>query len=431
MIRSRPIRVVLAGMVVLAIPLVALAAWMRGAGARARFEHIASSALHRDITIEGMELGWSSLELEGLRVADPWVDDQAVYAEHASVDLDLWTLLGGGLRGTVRASAFEVTVRKRGHETNFHGMRSKSSGRELDLLLELEGGDVVYEDLDRNESVRAHRVALRGNVQRAGAQRVVGLDVEVGALNAWGIELRDVFAAARFDRESIVVPKLNVTLIQGAISAEGALAFGAEGEWSAVVDAHELTLDDDLLPIAAVVFPALAGMQDVPEGHAGGTMSLHVEAAGAGLSAESVRSSLSGEVQLGLRDLSLPSESLAVRLAGMFGQGDTLLAMPKVGVDARVEEGWIRVHELRMNGEKVALPFRGRAHMDGRLDLEIDVLPLLRAAGVSSKVERYAADLPLHVRGTVRDPDVDAPSARELAGSVGRAWLQKHRQAEG
>lgn len=425
--RRRAIRVGLATTALLAMLVGALVLWVHSDDARLRFEAVASDALHREVRVAALEVGWDRLVLHELTLSDPWSEDPALRAERGEFEVRWAALREGGLAGTLRAEQFSLQVRKRGRETNFHGIRrSHPRKRPLDIMLMLQGGEVQIHDEDRGETVRLDDVALVGRVQRADAQPVVGLDARAGVVVAHGISVFDVSVAMGLDAHGVQLEHLEARLGEGVVAADARLSFDAASAWSARVEANDVALRDELLPIVVAVFPGAAGVSETPEGRIAGRISLVAELEGSGFTRDSILRSLAGRLSVELDGVVLPPETAIVRIAALLGGASEPLSLDPLAIEASISGPWVRVDSVRSGGQPIALPFDGRVALDGRLDLDLDVLPLLRGLPrTHAWARKHTLALPVRIEGTTAEPVIRAPSAAAVAGALTGAWAER------
>ena len=433
--RRRVFMVMAALLVVVASALGGGWLWLQTDAARHRFEALASAALRRDVTVEALEVRLDALELSGLAVAGAPLDTPEMLAmpglrvDAARFELDWSALLEGGLAGTLHARDFDLRIVKQQGVTNWHGLRTPRSGekrRPLDLRLVLDDGAVTYRDEDRGEQAIVRGVALAGRIERADAQKTVAFDVRAAQIQMRTIVVENVVLAMTVDDAALDVTSLEATLDDGAVSGEGRLAFDRSSSWSARVDARQLRLSEAVLPVVVAAFPAAAGLKAQPAGATQGRLTVSAQVRGSGLRSVSVLQSLEGTLSVSLQDVVLPQETVAVRVAALLRRDAAPLPLPPLSVDARVSGPWVRVTEVRSNAEPIPLPFEGRVALDGRLDLRVDVLPLLGVMPhTQASVRRYADAIPVRVVGTVQAPEVRAPSAAALAKAVAGAWVER------
>jgi len=427
LVRRRAVTAALVITALLAVVVGALAIWVRSDDARCRFEAVASQALDRDVRVAALDVGWDRLILHELTLSDPWSEEPALRAARGEFEVRWSALWHGGLAGTLSAKQFSVRVRKRGGETNFHGIRRPSSGkRPLDIRLELGGGDVQLHDEDLGETIALEGVALVGRVQRADEQPVVGFDARAQAVTAHGFSVVDVSVALGLDTQGVEIEHLEARLGDGSIAADARLRFDAASTWSARVEAKDVALRDELLPIVVAAFPGAAGVTQSPEGRIAGRLSFAAEVSGAGLTPPSILPTLTGRLSVELEGVVLPPETAIVRIAAVLGRSPTPLALDPLAVEASLSGPWVRVDTVRSGGQPIALPFEGRVALDGRLDLEVDVLPLVRALPRAHDWARqYTLALPVRLEGTTSEPVIGAPSAATLARAVAGAWAHR------
>ncbi|MEM6291979.1 MAG: AsmA-like C-terminal region-containing protein [Myxococcota bacterium] len=409
--------------------------WLHTDAARHRFEVLASEALHRQVTVDAIDVQLDALELSGLTVAGA-PDDTSLGQGEPGLEVDAarfelrWSaLLDGGLAGTLHARDFDLRVAKQEGATNWHGIRRRRSGddtRPLDLRLVLDDGTVTYRDEDRGEEVVLRGVALAGRVETAEAHKDVTFDARAAEVEMRDVVLEDVALTVQASEVALAVTSFEATLDEAAITGDGALAFDRASSWSARVDATGLSLGDAVLPVVVAAFPAAAGLTAQPVGATQGQLSISAEVQGSGLKRASVMQSLAGSLGVSLNDVVLPKETVAVRVAALLGRTAAPLPLPPLSIDARIDGPWVRVAEVRSEGDPIALPFEGRVALDGRLDLQVDVLPLLGVMPEArAGVRRYANALPVRVEGTVQHPEVLPPSAGAVAKAVAGAWIER------
>ena len=135
---------------------------------------------------------------------------------------------------------------------------------------------------------------------------------------------------------------------------------------------------------------------------------------------------LEGRASVWLDDLVLPRETALVRIAAFLGRPPEPLAFESLEIDASLRGPWVRVEGLWSEGEPVPLPFDGRVALDGRLDLEVDVLPLLRVVPRAHDwVRRYATAVPVRLEGTTQDPEIRPPSASAVTKALAGAFVER------
>lgn len=426
-VRHRALRVGLSAIALFAVVVSALAVWSASDDARHRFEAVASEALDREVRVGALEVGWDRLTLHDLRLSDPWSEDPALRVERGEFEVRWSALWDGGLAGTLRADQFSLRVRKRGQTTNFHGIRRpRSSKRPLDVMLMLGGGEVAVHDEDRGESVSLVGVTLVGRVLRADAQPVVELDAHADVVTAHGVSVVDVSVALGLDEDGVELGRLDARLGEGRIAADARLSFGVASAWSGRVEAKDVALRDELLPIVVAAFPGAAGVTHTPEGRIVGSLSFVAEVEGAGLTPSSILPTLAGGLTVELEGVVLPPRTAVVRIAALLGRAPEPLALDPLRIEASLEGPWVRVDRIDSGGLPIALPFEGRVALDGRLDLDVDVLPLVRGLPrAHGWARQYTRAVPVRLEGTTTNPVIRAPSAAAVARALAGAWAER------
>ncbi len=422
--RRRALKIALFTVAILALVAVGFLVWVRSDDARRRFETVASEALNREVRVTRIDVGWDQLTLHGLSMSDPWSDAPALRIERGEFEVRWSSWVEGGVVGTLRAERFDLQVRKRGTETNLHGIRRRrSTKRPFDVVLELNGGEVKLHDEDRGESVLLEGVALAGRVQRADAQPIVELDARARAVRAHGIAASDVSVALAIDADGTQLEELEFRLGGGTVHGDARLSFDAVSAWSARVEAHDVGLQGELFPVLVAAFPGAAGVGSSPQDGIPGRFSVSAEVAASGLTQASVLQSLRGRLRVELEDVVLPREAAIVRIAALLGRPAEPLALDPLAIEASISGPSVRVESVHSAGVRLVLPFEGRVALDGRLDLQVDVLPLLRALPVAHDwAQRYTTALPIRLEGTTSEPRIRPPSAAAMARAVLGAW---------
>lgn len=427
--RRRLTLAALTGLALLAVLLLGLAVWVRSDHARSRFEALASASLGRDVRVARVDVGWDALELHDLTVSDPWAESPALSVRRAAFEVRWSALWGGGLAGTLRAEAFSAEVRKRGGQTNWHGVRGhrdSSSARPLDIMLVLSGGNVRLHDEDRGETVSIEGAGLSGRVTRVDAQPVVALQARADHVRAHGLAVHDVSVGLGLDAQGAELSSLSASFGHGSFEGRGRVAFDPATSWSAMVDVRDVGLHDELLPVVVAVFPAAAGISSSPEGQIVGRVSMTADIRGAGVTRASILQSLDGTLGVRLDGVVLPRETAVVRVAALLGRRAEPMPLDRLDVAASVNGPWVQVDAVRSGQKLLALPFEGRVSLDGRLELELDVLPLMAAVPAAHTwVRRYTAAVPVRLEGTTSDPIVRPPSAATVAKAMAEAWVER------
>jgi hypothetical protein len=406
--------------------------WLGSDDARTRLERVLSEALHRTVTIEGLEVQPTRgiVELTGVTIANPegWDGAPMLTAGRVELEVDLDDALDGRLDGAVEASGLDLRIAKRDGAINLQGMHRKDGAtRAVDLHLDIELTDarVLLEDLDRGETMRLDGVRLDALLSNRAEGKDADVDLEVGAVSVRGVGLHHVALSVTGTDDAVVVRRLAARIGDaGKIHGAGRVQLDADTDWSLQLEAHGVAIDADLLPVVVAFYPPAAGVDAPPQGK----LDAALELAGAGFAWETLRPVLRGTGSVTTRDVVLPRESLAVEVAALGGRIAEPWAVGTTTVDVTLADGWVVLGRVENEGTPVAVPVTGRVGLDGALDLEVDLMPLVRAfgGGAYATVARYTSSIPMRVQGTTSDPQFKPPTAAAVAkglvgGLVGRA----------
>ncbi len=422
-------RIVVAALVLLALGgafAVAAHVWLRSDDARVRLERVLSQALHREVTIAELDVEATrgAVELRGVVVANPegWDGPPLLEAERVRFGVDLDDALEGRLDGDVSASGLSLRLAKRDGVTNVHGMirRGEPSAKPIDLALdlELEDAHVLLEDLDRGEQIELDGVELAVLLSNRAQVKDVALDMRVDALSVRGVGLRQIEIEAVGSDEAVVLRRVTARVGEhGRVDGSGALQLDERTTWASDLTATAVAIDDDLLPIVVAFYPPAAGVAAAPEGQTQGTLDARLHLEGAGTTWTAVEPSLSGTGAVTMHDVVLPEQSLAVTLAMLVGRQPGPWALGTTTIDVGIGEGWVTLQKVVNDGQEVLPPVTGRVGFRGALDLEVDLMPLVRAygGGVYASVARTTSSIPMRVQGTVDKPDFEPPTASAVA----------------
>jgi hypothetical protein len=83
----------------------------------------------------------------------------------------------------------------------------------------------------------------------------------------------------------------------------------------------------------------------------------------------------------------------------------------------KIGESWVTLEKVVNDGAEVLPPVKGRVGFRGTLDLEVDLMPLVRAygGGVYATVARTTSSIPMRVEGTVQRPELAPPTPSAVA----------------
>jgi len=406
-------------------------------GLRHRVERRLSTALGREVTIERLEVESerSAVVLFGVRVADPpqFGGGALLVAQQMRLEVGIDALLDDAIEGTLTAHGVDVRVVRVDAQTNLHGLGRASTDEDpIPLHLAVALTDCSVELVDRafDDSVTLSHVDLEGVVGTAADDKRAGLSVKVAEVKFGEHAARDVAVHGQFTADGLMISRATAGLGQSArLVASGGIELveGKPAEWSLDVTLEDAALRDDLVPVAAALYPPLAAL----EGHMAeapdaewGRLTLATHLVGHGLHWSKAKAGLAGRGELTLEGLRVPAETLLGRLAALAGHEGGPLTLGRASSTFTLAGGWITLGSVSAEGAVIVPPVTGRVALDGRLELEVDLMPLVAAygGGVYAAARGVSSSIPVRVRGTVDKPEIKAPSARSIAkGLVGGA----------
>jgi hypothetical protein len=431
---------ILLGLVALAVLLVFVVAplvFSTGAG-REKLAAALSKALDRDVKIADLDVGlfWSPVEITGLRIANPegYPEGALLDAEYLKMESSLKKLVGGTIRGGLTGRGVTVHVIKKDGGTNMDGMGGAKKKREkekdgevpdLDLSLDLADGTFIIEDLDKPDRLQVDGVRTRARVTNMGGMKTADLELGIDAIDAASMRVRNLLLKSTLDGDDLVVPELSADLPgSGRLGGSGRMGMRKGGGWSADLALQKVSIDKDMMPFVGAVFPLAASAG----GQLDGLLDARFKVSGNGLTWEKVKPGLVGEGQVTLSDLGLPSGSVVTQIAKLAGGGGDAVTFNQAGAAFAVRDGWLHFNRLSASGKKARYDLAGKVSLDGRMELALDLLPLVKTFGggdTYAKVAKYAKKIPVRVEGLTTSPKIKAPTEKDLAESVGEKALEK------
>ena len=404
---------------------------------RAQVARILGRALGRDVAIGGLDVGWflSSVDVEDLSIANPEGYPEGSFLEAGSLALDskFKRILDGEIKGGLTGKGLDVHIIKKGDGTNLDGLakggdeekQDEGEGPDLDLTLELTDSRLRVTDLDKNEEIVIDGVGLLMQLtNRAGASNV-GLKLRVASIDTGTLVVRELEIDARQAGDYLDLESLRALLPgKGKLTGSGRMRVRGGDDWAVKLDADEVGLESDMMPLVSAMYP----FASTASGQADGTLGAHFEVKGKGLTWEAMKPTLDGTGKVTLTDLSLPESSVLALAAQLAGKPAGAIRLNNAGAQFGIRNGWMQFNRLSASGDQVRYDLAGRVSLDGKLELTMDLLPLVKQFGGGSayrEIEKYGVKtLPLGIRGTTGKPKLEAPKLADIAKDAARTKLE-------
>lgn len=401
---------------------------------RRRVAQVLGRAFGREVTLGGLNVGflYATVKVEELAIANPegYPPGPMLTASHLKLDSSFRQLIAGVVQGGLQGEGVHLRILRRGGGTNLDGLVGGGSGEggeppDLDLSMELVASRLTVEDLDKGEKLDLKGVGLVMRLtNRAGVQDA-GLWIHVEKIERAGVTVRDLEIDARHAGDWLKLEKLAARLPgKGTLNGAGRLRVQGGDEWSVKLDAKNVALDEDMLPLVGAVYPLAANAR----GEFAGELHAEFDVSGRGLTWSAIRPTLAGTGRVSLTELTLPQASVLARVAHLAGREEGSVALNNAGAQFQVENGWLRFQRLSASGEQVRYDLAGRVSLTGELRLTMDLMPLVKRFGGGDtyrKVARYVEKLPARIEGTTAKPKLKAPRAEDLLKEVVEKKLGK------
>lgn len=403
---------------------------------RRRVGEILSKALHREVKVNDLEVGFffTSLDVGGLSMANPegYPAGPMVEAGRLHFDVNFRRVLEGNVQGTLRGEGLRLHVIRKDGKTNLEGLGGgggkEASGRgdvNLDLDLEIKESKLVVEDLDKGEKLVVDGVGLEMRFTNRGDQSDASLKVRIESIDNRTLRVRDIAVDARQAGDFLEIEKLRALLgDSGALEGSGRMRVRGGDDWQVKLDAKDVGLDAQMRPFVASVWPFAAAQGGQVDGRFDGGFEL----AGAGLTWEAMKPTLAGTGKITFTEMRLPSASLLGQLAALAGRADGDLALNDAGAQFHVGNGWLDFQRISASGKEVRYDLAGRVSLDGKLALTMDLMPLVKQFGGGSayrEAAKYTDKLEVRIEGTTGAPKLKAPQVADLAKGVLEKKLEK------
>jgi hypothetical protein len=394
---------------------------------RQRVAQVLGRAFGREVTLGGLNVGflYATVKVEELAIANPegYPPGPMLTASHLKLDSSFRHLLTGVVQGGLAGEGVHLHILRRGGGTNLDGLiggGSKDGGEppDLDLSMELEGSRLTVEDLDTGEKLVLAGVGLVMRLTNRAGVRDAGLRIHVDEIERAGVTLRDLEIDARHAGDWLKLEKLAARLPgRGTLSGAGRLRVQGGDEWKVKLDARNVGIEEDMLPLVGAVYPLAADAR----GEIGGELHAEFDVSGHGLTWSTIRPTLAGSGRVSLTELTLPQASVLARIAHLAGREEGAVGLNNAGAQFQIQEGWLEFQRLSASGEQVRYDLDGRVSLAGELRLTMDLMPLVKRFGGGDtyrKVARYVDRLPMRIEGTTVQPQLKAPRAEDLLKDV-------------
>jgi uncharacterized protein involved in outer membrane biogenesis len=401
---------------------------------RQRVAQVLGRAFGREVTLGGLNVGflYATVKIEELAIANPegYPPGPMLTASHLKLDSSFRQLLAGVVQGGLVGEGVHLRILRRDGGTNLDGLVGSGKGDggappDLDLSVELDASRLTVEDLDTGEKLELMGVGLVMRLTNRAGVRDAGLTIHVEEINRAGVTMRNLELDARHAGDWLELEKLAARLPgRGTLSGAGRLRVQGGNEWSVKLDARDVGIDDDMLPLIGAVYPLAADARGEMEGE----LQAEFEVSGHGLTWSAIRPTLTGTGRIALTELTLPQASVLARIAHLAGREEGAVSLNNAGAQFQIQNGWLEFQRLSASGEQVRYDLAGRASLTGELQLTMDLMPLVKRFGGGDtyrKVARYIDRLPMRIEGTTAKPQLKAPRADDLLKDVVEKQLGK------
>jgi len=400
---------------------------------REQLAEIFGESVDRKVEIGGLEVGWffSSLDVKGLRIDNPAGFPEGAFLEAGRLKFDsqLKNLLQGKVEGGLTGRGLKVHLIRKGGKTNLDGLaggdgEDEDAGQAPDLDLKISLGDsrLQIDDLDKGESLVLDGVGLEMRLTNHAGKADSQVTIRVHSIDRNGIAVRDLVLDARQAGDWLDLKRLSAGFAGGgALQGSGRMQVRGGDGWALHLDASRVGIDRDMLPVVAALLP----FASAAGGQVQGTLNAKFDLEGHGLTWKAMRPTLAGTGSVTLSGLGLPADSLLAQAAALAGRGRGGLSLDTAGARFKVGEGRIEFERLVASGEKVQYELAGRVYLDGRLDLSMDLMPLVKTFGGGkryARLSKHIDKIPLGIGGTTLAPRLEPA---DLAKSIARGAIEK------
>jgi len=223
----------------------------------------------------------------------------------------------------------------------------------------------------------------------------------------------------RVDEGVLLFDPIDADVNGGRIA--GTARVGLDGASPAhALDLHAkgIVLDEFLAPLAARVFPLLAGAPK--DGKTSGKADLDLALTASGRRVASLKTSLRGDGAAALSDVALESKSWLADVLKATGGGADRMRLDPVRMTFHVADGRVALDETDVKSPDLLMKIGGAVTLDGEMDCRLRLKP---TAGVAA-FERYARFLdpdgfvPIRLTGGVTSPKAALPGVGDVLENV-------------
>lgn len=402
--------------------------WWRGRDVKTEVENVLSEALGREVRIADYEVDpRGHLTLRGVDIGNPegWDGAPMLHAPMIDLDVALGDLLDREIAGVLSAQDVELRIVRRDGVTNLHGILRPSAGAgtepiDLHLDVAIVSATVTIDDRDRDNTFVLEDVDVRVLVANGADEQSAAAQVKIARIDLRGVPVKDVSMAVRAVGTDVAIDDVKATVgTKGVLTGSGKLLLADDRDWTANVTLVDVDLDEDVRRVVAAVYPPLS--TTVEQTAATGSIGAELVLSGTGVHWSQVKPTLAGTGTLRMHDVVLPKGSLLLTLAGLIGRDtNEPWRLGASTVEFGVGDGWITLVKVTAEGIATSLPISGRVSLDGALDLDADLMPLvpLFGGGVYASVASVATSLPVRIEGTVEAPKIAPPSVADVGKSL-------------
>jgi hypothetical protein len=423
---------------------------------RAELSKTLSKALHRDVSIGKLDVGFffSSVEVGALKIKNPeGFAGDFLNAEELKFDAKLQQLVNGRVVGGLSGRGLDVKIIRKDGKTNLEGFggsggaekdgggskkpdepgepapepKREGGGAKLDLSLMLHDARLTVEDLDKKDTLVLEGVSLEMRLTNEAGAPDTGLKIRVRSIANETITVRDLEIDAKQAGDFLDLQRLHALLPgDGTLEGTGRMRVRGGDEWNVTLDAENVGIEDNMMPLVASMFPFAAKAGD---GQVNGRIGANFVVKGNGLTWEAMKPSLDGTGEVRMTGLTLPSGSLLFEAAKWAGRADGgALDLHDAGAAFAIQDGWLAFNRLSASGKEARYDLAGRVSLEGKLDLTMDLAPLIDQFGgkdLDPKVRKYLAAAPMRIQGTAASPQYRLPKLEDLVKEAAKGALEE------